>query len=71
MNHEFVVVKKSYTYQRCAACEGEGKRTREFRKMRFVEDCPVCRGLGRKRFTISEEVPLLDAIKELNINLTI
>ena len=64
-NYEFVVVKKSYTYATCPMCEGEGIKKRTFRKMTYVQDCPACEGEGRKRFTITEEFPLSEAIKEL------
>lgn len=64
-NYDFVVVKKSFTYAECAKCEGTGTRKRTFRKMNFVEDCPDCKGEGRKRFAVTEEFPLSEALKEL------
>lgn len=64
-NYEFVVVKKSYTFATCASCEGTGVKKRTFRKMNFVEDCPECHGVGRQRFSINEEFPLSEALKEL------
>ena len=62
---EFVVLKKSYTYQDCTNCNGSGKLTRLYRKMEFVHDCPICRGEGRQRFAITEEVPLVEALIEI------
>jgi DnaJ-class molecular chaperone len=64
-NYEFVVVKKVFTYATCAVCDGTGTKTRVFRKMKFVEDCPACNGEGRTRFVNSFEVPLKEALKEL------
>ena len=62
---EFVVLKHSYTFVACSSCDGSGKKTRTFRKMTFIEDCPVCKGQGRKRLTTTEEVPLAEALKEI------
>ncbi len=64
-NHEFVVVKKSFTFATCAACNGLGVRKRKFRKMIFTEDCPDCLGKGRRRFAKTEEVPLSEALNEV------
>ena len=64
-SHEFVIIRKSYTFATCPACDGRGVKTRTFRKMTFVEDCPECFGEGRKRFVKTEEFPLLEALKEL------
>lgn len=66
-NSEFVVLKKSFTFATCKSCDGTGRKTRTFRKMTFVEDCPTCKGEGRQRFTTTEEFPLLEALKELSI----
>lgn len=63
--YEFVVLKKTFTFAPCGSCDGTGKRTRTFRKTTFVEDCPDCHGEGRKRFVSSSEVPLKEALKEL------
>lgn len=64
---EFVILKHSYTYGTCSKCEGSGKKTRSFRKMTFVEDCPVCSGEGRQRFKTTEEVPLAEALKDYGL----
>lgn len=69
--YEFIVVKKTYTFTTCTSCEGEGIKRRTFRKMTFVEDCPACNGEGRKRFSKTEEFPLLEALKELIQNKSI
>lgn len=66
---EFVVIRKNFTFSTCPACEGTSIRKRTFRKMTFVEDCPVCHGEGRKRFTTNEEVPLAEALKSINQSL--
>lgn len=63
-NSEFVVLKKSFTFQVCKTCDGSGKHFRTFRKMNFVEDCSVCHGEGRQRFTTTEEVPFIEALHE-------
>lgn len=63
--YEFVVVKRSYTFATCPSCGGTGTKSRTFRKMTFVEDCSVCDGDGRKRYSRTEEFPLTEALKEL------
>ena len=65
-NFEFVVIKKTYTFSTCSSCDGVGTKNRIFRKMVFVEDCPDCFGEARKRFSNTEEYPLIEALKELN-----
>jgi len=64
-NYEFIVIKKTYTFATCSSCEGTGTKSRTFRKMTFIEDCPDCDGEGRKRFSKTEEFPLKKALKEL------
>jgi len=59
---EFAVLKKSFTFSTCSACEGTGVKKNPFRKMVWVTDCPVCSGSGRQRHTKTEEVPLLDVL---------
>lgn len=63
---DFVVIKKTIQFHTCSTCEGTGVKSRTFRKMNFVEDCPECEK-GMKPFTVSEEVSLVDALKELNL----
>jgi len=71
-SHEFVIIRKSYTFATCPACDGHGVKTRTFRKMTFVVDCPDCNGEGFKRVPKTEEFPLLEALKEINqINSTL
>lgn len=62
---EFVVFKKSYEFKTCFKCEGTGQESTPLRKLTFVKDCPECSGTGRKRFTITEEVPLTEALEEV------
>ncbi len=62
---EFIVVRKSYTFATCPACDGSGVKKRTFRKMVFVEDCHECFGEGRRRFSKEEEYSLSEALKEL------
>lgn len=66
-NPEFIVVKKSYTYVPCHECDQTGKIIRRFRQMEFVKDCSTCKGEGRLKHSVSEEVPLIEALKELSI----
>ena len=63
---ELVVLKHSYTYDECYNCDSTGKIERKYRKMIWIHDCPICHGEGRQRFTITEEVPLAEALKEIN-----
>ena len=63
--HEFVVLKKSYTYATCPTCNGFGIIKRTFRSMVYTNDCAECSGTGRIRFIKTEEVPLVKAIEEL------
>ena len=71
MNFEFIVTKKTYTFGTCASCDGTGVRKRTFRKMTFVEDCPICEGEGRKRFSRTEEYPLVKALEEIKNQSTV
>lgn len=64
-NFEFVVIKKTFTFAPCSVCDGTGTKSRTFRKMTFVEDCSTCNGEGHIRFVNSIEVPLKEALKEL------
>lgn len=66
MNKEFIIIKKTYTYGTCSACNGLGIKKRTFRKMTFVEDCSECNGEGRIRFEHKEEYPLVKALEEIN-----
>ena len=66
-NFEFVVIKKTFTFATCTSCDGTGNKSRSFRKMTFVEDCPDCHGEGRRHFSASCEVPLREALKELQL----
>lgn len=62
---EFMVIKHSYTYQECLKCDGSGKIEFKHRKMIWIHDCPICKGEGRQRFTITEEVPLAEALHSI------
>lgn len=64
---EFIVIKRSVIYRPCKICNGNGTRQRTFRKMNFVEDCSNCKGSGQAPNYITEEVPLIEALKELSI----
>jgi len=68
MESTIVVTKKSFHYSICEKCNGTGQIERIFRSMKFVSDCPQCDGTGRRRFIISSEIPLKDALKELKVS---
>lgn len=70
-NFEFIITKKTYTFAECSSCEGTGTKKRTFRKMTFVEDCPVCHGEGRIRFSKTEEYPLIKALEEIKNQSTV
>lgn len=64
---EFIIVKNKYRFRTCNACEGSGRKKHSFRSMVFAKDCPVCLGEGRIKMTTTEEVPLVEALRELSI----
>lgn len=63
---EFIVLRHVYTFRTCSVCAGAKIRTRTFRKMNFVENCPSCLGTGQQRLTTKEEVSLAEALEEIN-----
>lgn len=62
---DFVVIKKSFYYAQCSACNGTGQYERAFRSMHYVSNCTACYGTGRIKHSISEEVSLVDALRNI------
>lgn len=64
---DYIVIKRSIMYRPCKYCNSTGTVTRTFRKTTFVEQCLKCNGTGKTKNVINEEVPLIEALKELSI----
>lgn len=63
---EYTVLKRFETFQHCPYCEGTGENRHSFRNRVFVNKCVKCGGTGNLVHVISEEVPLSEALAELN-----
>lgn len=64
---EFLLTQITFSFTWCQSCNGSGIKSRTFRGQKFVNDCSVCKGTGRQKLTNRTEVPLLQALKELNL----
>lgn len=66
MGTNYFVIKEYYSYCLCSACNGAGKKNRRFQGHSFTATCTRCDGSGREKVTRRTEVPLAEALQELN-----
>ena len=66
----YLVTKETVAYRQCPDCSG-GYNIRRFQGESMKVICNGCNGSGRKKITHRTEVPLEDALRELNQGFTI
>ena len=62
------VIREDISFRVCSVCSGTGKKKRQFKGYKFIDNCSHCKGTGKEQFIKRTEILLSEALKILKVN---